>query len=71
MLFKKKQQPDTTYSSDGYRPVLRCSICTGEQTAGFRDLENGTFHEIMLIRNEQDLEEFKRSYGVQELIKEY
>ena len=72
MIFKKKKmQPITLYDSDRYIPVLRCSICTGEQTAGFRDKETGTFHEIMLIRDDRDLEEFQDTYGVKELKKEY
>ena len=72
MFFKKKRiQPDTRFQSDRYAPVLRCSICTGEQTAGFRDLTTGEFHEIMLIRSDRDLEEFRLTYGVTELKKEY
>ena len=72
MLFKKKSvQPATKYDLNQYSPVLRCSICTGEQTAGFKDNVTGVFHEIMLIRNEADLNEFKRTYGVEELKKEY
>ena len=72
MLFKKKTPPTVTvYDLTRYAPVLRCSICTGEQTAGFRDRETGVFHEIMLIRDERDLEEFKRAYGVQELERMY
>ena len=68
---KKPQQRITTYNSDRYTPVLHCSICTGEQTAGFRDNTTGTFHEIMLIRDEKDLQEFKDVYGVENLKKEY
>jgi len=72
MLFKKKKKSaEIPYHTDQYTPVLRCSICTGEQTAGFRDNTTGVFHDIMLIRNEADLEEFKRTYGVEELKKEY
>ena len=72
MIFKKKKpQLVTTYDLNHYTPVLRCSICTGEQTAGFRDKETGAFREIMLIRDEKDLQEFKDTYGVKELKKEY
>lgn len=72
MFKKKRQQHVTSYSSDRYVPVLRCSICTGEQTAGFRDRETGAFHDIMLIKNDHDLQEFRELYGVSgELKKEY
>ena len=70
MKFGKKRP--TPHFDDTLRtPVIRCSICTGEQTAGFRDLKTGEFHEIMLIRSDRDLEEFKLTYGVTELKKEY
>ena len=55
------------------RPVIRVSICTGEQVAGFRDPATGKFHEAMLIRDGADLRAFLREYGVeeQELRREY
>ena len=73
MIFrKKKQQQVAAYSPERYSPVIHCSICTGEQTAGFRDKETGTFHDIMLIRNDRALQEFREIYGVSgEIKKEY
>ena len=50
-------------------PVIRCSICTGEQVAGFIRKEDGTFEEIMLIRNAADLQAFRDQYGITEDIK--
>lgn len=52
------------FDSQNQEPVIRCSICTGEQTAGFRDLRTGHFTEVMLIRNDADLEQFKQEYGI-------
>lgn len=54
-----------------YKPVLKCSICTGEQVAGFKNLATGKFEEVMLIRNEQELAVFKERYGISEIGKEY
>ena len=45
-------------------PVLRCSICTGEQVAGFLDRKTGSFTEIMLVRGPSDLEKFRKEYGL-------
>lgn len=72
-LFRKtKINPGTEkYDPNIQKPVLRCSICTGEQVAGFKDLHTGKFTDIMLIRNEKDLEAFKEQYGVTELTKEF
>lgn len=63
MLFshKKKSIP---YDKTGKYPVIRASICTGEQVAGFRDEKTGKFSEIMLIRGEADLQAFLEDYGV-------
>lgn len=64
MFFNKKKQTIKGYDRQNLKPVIRCSICTGEQTAGFQNIHTGKFTEIMLIRNEQDLEDFKNMYGL-------
>ena len=53
------------------KPVLRCSICTGEQVAGFKNIHTGQWEEVMPIKNEEDLETFKRMYDLKEVTKEY
>jgi len=63
-LFKKRTPELPAFPPEEYEPVLRCSICTGEQVACMRRRESGRLHEIMLIRSPEDLEEFCRSYGV-------
>ncbi len=45
-------------------PVIRASICTGEQVAGFRDAQTGVFEEIMLIRSEKDKKAFAKKCGI-------
>ena len=65
-LFKRKApapaQP--AYDPEKLKPMIRCSICTGEQVAGFRNDRTGRFEEIMLIRTPDDLESFRRRYGI-------
>ena len=65
-MFWKKKSPLNTrdYDRETLRPAVRSSICTGEQVAGFRNLRTGKFQEVMLIRSETDLEEFKALYGI-------
>lgn len=48
--------------------MIRCSICTGEQVAGFRRLDTGAFEEIMLLRGAEDLRQFREIYGITEEI---
>ncbi|MCD8333307.1 MAG: aspartate dehydrogenase [Clostridiales bacterium] len=48
---KKKEIQRKEYDASLYKPVLRCSICTGEQVAGFKNLQTGQIEEIGLIRN--------------------
>lgn len=58
--------------NDSKRPVIKASICTGEQVAGFKDIHTGKIEEVMLIRSEADLDNFKKMYGINEKIeKEY
>ena len=57
--FEKK-----TYDSLTKKPVIRCSICTGEMVAGFKDIHTGTFEEVMLITKDKDLKRFKDTYGI-------
>lgn len=71
MLFKKKETQPKTYDLTLWKPVLRCSICTGEQAAGFRELATGRFEEVMLIRNQRDLDRFLKQYGLETVTKEY
>ncbi len=71
MVFWKKKVKKT-YDKQVKQPVLRCSICTGEQVAGFKNIHTGEFEEVMLIRNEQDLKVFKEMYDIDmPITKEY
>lgn len=71
MFGRKKKEAQHQYDPARYRAVLHCSICNGEQVAGFKDRETGKFEEVMLIRSEEDLREFQRRYGVEQVSKEY
>jgi len=63
MLFKRKQEK-RTYDRENLKPVIRSSICTGEQVAGFRNIHTGKFSEVMLLRTDADLEEFLELYDI-------
>ena len=52
------------YDKDNLKPVIRSSICTGEKVAGFRDVNTGKFTEIMLIRDNKDMDEFLTTYDI-------
>ena len=70
-LFKKKTKLQS-YDDKIQKPVIKASICNGEQVAGFKDIHTGKFEEVMLIRNSEDLEKFKTMYDIQrEIEKEY
>ena len=53
------------YDSEKLTPVIRCSICTGEKVAGFRDRITGKFTDVMLIRSSHDLDAFRKKYGIE------
>ena len=70
-LFKKKIVKKT-YDREHMKPVIRASICTGEEVAEFKDIRTGKIEEIMLIRSPEDLEKFKEIYEItEEIAKEY
>lgn len=61
---RKKQQLD--FDREKQIPAVRKSICTGEETAGFRDRDTGKFHEVMLLKSAADLKAFMELYNIQE-----
>ena len=72
MIFGKKKTEETvSFDKETQIPVIKCSICTGEQVAGFKDKSTGKFLEVMLIAGKEDLDAFCKRYGVDELKKEY
>ena len=66
MFWKQKKKPQLAYDKSGKVPVIRSSICTGEQVAGFKAEDTGKFEEVMLIRDDSDYQEFLRLYDVAE-----
>ena len=70
MFFRKNIK---RYDKENQRPVIMCSICTGEQTAGFKDIHTGKFTGIMLISKPKDIQSFADMYGIDkdEIAKEY
>ena len=70
-LFKKKTIVKT-YDKDNKKPVIKASICNGEQVAGFKDIHTGKIEEVMLIKSPSDLDIVKKMYGInEEIAKEY
>ena len=70
-LFKKKSVLQS-YDKENKKPVIKASICSGEQVAGFKDIHTGKIEEVMLIKSSANLEKFKSMYGTdEEIAKEY
>jgi len=69
----RKNQKKKAYDKENLKPIIHASICTGEQVAGFKDINTGKFTEVMLIRDHKDLYEFKEMYGIkdEEISKEW
>ena len=64
-MFRRKPKK-CVYDRENRKPVIRLSICTGEQVAGFKNIHTGKFSEVMLIRNGGDLREFLEEYDISE-----
>ncbi|MCQ2491799.1 MAG: aspartate dehydrogenase [Lachnospiraceae bacterium] len=70
MFFKKKKKIEKkTYDKETKLPVIKCSICNGQQVAGFEDKKTKKFEDIMFIITEKDLDEFKEMYDIEGEIK--
>ncbi len=65
VMFGRKKTSAPRYDAEKQKPILHKSICTGETTAGFLDLPNGKYHEIMLIQTPRDLQKFMKDYGLE------
>ena len=73
MLFGKKKSkvPEYPYDPERERPVIRASICNGEQLAGFKDRKTGEFHEVMFLADGNDLKLFMEAFSLEHVDKEY
>ena len=69
--FKNNFSINVPYDREKQIPVLKCSICTGERIAGFKDIETGHITEVLVIRSDEDLIKFKKHYGIDSLKDEY
>lgn len=72
-MFGKKRitKPEIIYDKAEWKAVLKCSICNGEQVAGFKNKHTGEFREIMFIRNSKELNQFLKKYDLESIAKEY
>ncbi|MCI8282821.1 MAG: aspartate dehydrogenase [Lachnospiraceae bacterium] len=68
---KSKKTAKIPYDKEKQKPVLKCSICTGEQVAGFQDISTGKIQEVMLVKDSRDLEEFRKLYELKDIRKVY
>lgn len=66
--FASHEEPSENFDPERYTPVIRCSICTGEQVAGFKDKTTGRVRDVMLLHGEKDLQAFRKRYGITEPI---
>ena len=69
MFFKKKKVVPIEYDKEKEIPIIHASICTGEKIAGFKNIETNKFREVMLIKNQKDLEDFCNMYQITDTIK--
>ena len=69
--YERYLSEDIPFDPDKQTAVIKCSICTGEQVAGFKNKDDGHFTEVMVIRDDLDLMKFKEIYKIEEIKKEY
>lgn len=57
------------YNPSKEEPFLHANTCNRETVVGFREKDTGKFHEVMMITNDKELEEFKKTYGIKDDIR--
>lgn len=72
-MFGRKKQviSPVSYDPAEKQPVIRCSICNGEQVGGLKDRRTGALEEIMMIRTDADRARFEEIVGTKDIVKEY
>ena len=63
-FFKKKEKGLPLIEEGRFDPVLRCSICSGEQVLCAKDCRTGELHELMLIKSRAELEDVCEANGI-------
>jgi len=63
-LFSKKKTEYPKMPQGDYVPVLRCSICTGEQVLCAKERSTGKLLELMLIKSPAQLDGFCDANGI-------
>lgn len=63
-LFSKKKTEYPKIPQGDYVPVLRCSICTGEQVLCVKERGSNKLLELMLIKSPAQLEGFCAANGI-------
>ena len=63
-LFERRKTEYPKFPDGDHVPVLRCSICTGEQVLCSKDRKTGQLTELMLIRKPSDLFDFCNANGI-------
>ena len=64
MLWRRKASQTKAWDRSALTPAIRCSICTGEQVAGFIRRSDGSFISVCLLKTPADLETFRAEYGL-------
>lgn len=65
-LFKKHTYASLySFNPAKEEPFLHANTCNREIVVGFREKGTGKFHEVMMITNDKELEEFKKTYGIE------
>ncbi len=72
-FFKSKipNAPSYKYDPEIEKPIIKASICNGEQVAGFKNKTTGQFSEVLFIKDNSDLNLFMKTYGLDHVDKEY
>lgn len=62
--YEKHIAEQIPFDPSAQEAVIKCSVCTGEKIAGFRDRASGRFTEVMLLKSSEDEKRFLKTYNM-------
>ncbi|MDD6176212.1 MAG: hypothetical protein PUC59_10730 [Firmicutes bacterium] len=69
--YERRLKETIPFDSQKQYAVIRSSVCTGEKIAGFKNIDDGHFTEVMLIRTDEEEQRFRKIYNLETVKKEY
>ncbi|MBO6108021.1 MAG: aspartate dehydrogenase [Eubacterium sp.] len=66
-IFRKKKTsllPEVKYDPETTEAILKCNTCNRDRVLVFKDINTGELTEVANILSDHELEDYKKTYGI-------